>query len=168
MQWSRVQTGRIEFNPISFDLNNLAHDVIALYQVNAARKKIVLTNSIENEYNVKADKFMIDTILRNLVSNSIKFTKQGGEITIVSEELSNEKMLQISVEDTGVGMKEEVISKLFKIDEHVTTKGTDKEKGTGLGLILCKEFIEKHGGQIWAESTLGEGSQFKFTIPYSS
>ena len=166
LQWSRVQTGRIEFNPINFDLTNLANDVIALYQVNAARKKIMLTNSLENEYYVKADKFMIDTVLRNLISNSIKFTKQGGAITIVSKELSDQKMLQISVEDTGVGMKEEVISKLFKIDEHFTTKGTDKEKGTGLGLILCKEFIEKNGGKIWAESTLGEGSQFKFLISY--
>ncbi|MCW8850966.1 MAG: ATP-binding protein, partial [Melioribacteraceae bacterium] len=74
-------------------------------------------------------------------------------------------MLQISIEDTGVGMSDQILSKLFKIDEHVTTKGTEKEKGTGLGLILCKEFIEKHGGRIWAESILGEGSKFKFTIP---
>jgi len=166
LQWSRVQTGRIEFNPIKFDLNNLANDVVALYQVNAARKKIELLNSIENKYLVNADKFMIDTILRNLVSNSIKFTRQGGKIEIVVRELTDKGMLQISIEDNGVGMKNEVLAKLFKIDEHVTTKGTEKEKGTGLGLILCKEFIEKHNGQIWAESTEGEGSKFKFTIPY--
>ena len=165
LQWSRVQTGRIEFNPINFDLNNLANDVVALYQVNAARKKISLSNVIENEFQINADKFMIDTLLRNLVSNSIKFTSQGGEINILAEEIPNEEMLQISIEDTGVGMTDEVLAKLFKIDEHVTTKGTEKEKGTGLGLILCKEFIEKHGGKIWAESTLGEGSKFKFTIP---
>ncbi len=165
LQWSRVQTGRIEFNPINFDLNHLANDVVALYQVNAARKKITLSNAIENEYQINADKFMIDTLLRNLVSNSIKFTSQGGEIKILAENIPDEEMLQISIEDTGVGMNDEILSKLFKIDEHVTTKGTEKEKGTGLGLILCKEFIEKHGGKIWAESILGEGSKFKFTIP---
>jgi len=168
LQWSRVQTGRIEFNPINFDFNNLVNDVIALYQVSAARKKIILSNNIEHEYLVKADKFMVDTILRNLVSNSVKFTSQGGEIKVLAEELSGQNMLQISVEDTGVGMKDEILSKLFKIDENITTKGTEKEKGTGLGLILCKEFIEKQGGKIWAESTLGEGSKFKFTIPYSN
>lgn len=166
LQWSRVQTGRIEFNPINFDLNNLTNDVVALYQVNAARKKIVLSNGIENQYTIKADKFMIDTIIRNLVSNSIKFTKQGGEITIHTEEITDQGVLQISIEDTGIGMKEEVLNKLFKIDEHVTTRGTEKEKGTGLGLILCKEFIEKHGGEIWVESVIDEGSKFKFTIPY--
>ncbi len=165
LQWSRVQTGRIEFNPIKFDLNHLTNDVIALYQVNATRKKINLSNSIDEEFYLNADKFMIDTVLRNLVSNSIKFTKQGGEITIVVEEITDEKMFQISVEDNGIGMKDEILAKLFKIDEHVTTKGTDKEKGTGLGLILCKEFIEKHGGKIWAESSIGEGSKFKFKIP---
>ena len=131
-------------------------------------KKILLSNGIENQYNISADKFMIDTILRNLVSNSIKFTKSGGQIKILAELLTAESMLQVSVEDTGVGMKEDVLSKLFKIDEHVTTKGTDKEKGTGLGLILCKEFIELHGGKIWAESVVGEGSKFKFTIPYGN
>ena len=157
LQWSRVQTGRIEFNPINFDLNHLANDVVALYQVNAARKKITLSNAIENDYQINADKFMIDTVLRNLVSNSIKFTTQGGEIKIIVEEIPIEEMLQISIEDTGVGMSEEVLSKLFKIDEHVTTKGTEKEKGTGIGLILCKEFVEKHGGKIWAESTHWRG-----------
>ena len=109
---------------------------------------------------------MFDTVLRNLVSNSIKFTRQGGEITFGINEEPEEGLLQIAVSDNGVGMKDEVLAKLFKIDEHVTTKGTEKEKGTGLGLILCKEFIEKHDGKIWAESTLGEGSKFKFTIPY--
>lgn len=165
LQWSRIQTGRIEFNPIHFDLNHLANDVIALYQVNAARKKIELSNCIEIDYQINADKFMIDTVLRNLISNSIKFTPQGGKIEIILEENNENNLLQISIEDTGVGMTPEILSKLFKIDEHVTTKGTEKEKGTGIGLILCKEFVEKHGGNIWAESTIGEGSKFKFTLP---
>lgn len=165
LQWSRVQTGRIEFNPIKFNLNNLVNDVVALFQVNAARKKINLLNDFEKDYEIIADKFMIDTVLRNLVSNAIKFTKQGGEIKIDITEKDEEGHIEVSVSDNGVGMKEEIISKLFKIDEHVTTKGTEKEKGTGLGLILCKEFIEKHDGKIWAESTLAEGSKFKFTLP---
>jgi two-component system sensor histidine kinase/response regulator len=85
---------------------------------------------------------------------------------VKSEMLTSQSMLEISVEDTGVGMTEEIMSKLFKIDEHVTTRGTEKEKGTGIGLILCKEFIEKHGGKIWVESKEGNGSKFKFTLPY--
>lgn len=164
LQWSKIQTGRIEFNPINFDLNNLVNEVIALYHVNAARKKITLTADINEQYNLNADKFMIDTIIRNLVSNSIKFTPQGGEIIIKAEENEENKLL-ISIADNGVGMKEEILAKLFKIDEHVTTKGTEKEKGSGLGLILCKEFVEKHAGKIWAESKLEEGSVFKLTIP---
>ena len=144
------------------------NDVVALYQVNAARKKINLVNGIENNYSINADKFMVDTGLRNFVSNAIKVTLQSGEIRIKSELITSESMLQISVEDTGVGMKEDVIKKLFKIDKHITTKGTDKEKGTGLGLILCKEFVEKHGGKIWVESVVSEGSKFNFTLPYGN
>ncbi|MBK7105502.1 MAG: PAS domain S-box protein [Ignavibacteriae bacterium] len=167
LQWSRIQTGRIEFNPINFEVNNLINDVIALYQVNAARKKITLVNLIEKQFKVNADKFMIDTVLRNLVSNAIKFTPQGGTIKINVEDL-DENTLTISVIDSGVGIKEDIIDKLFKIDSHITTKGTDKEKGTGLGLILCKEFIEKHSGKIWVESKIEQGSEFKFTLPLKS
>jgi len=166
LQWSRVQTGRIEYNPIKFDLSNLVNDVVALFQVMAARKKINLLNEVEENYQIIADKFMIDTVLRNLVSNAIKFTHQSGEIKICANENISKGNLQISVSDSGLGIKEEILQKLFKIDENITTRGTEKEKGTGIGLILCKEFIEKHNGQIWVESKLGEGSQFKFNIPY--
>lgn len=164
LQWSRIQTGRIEFNPINFELMHLINDVIALYHVNAARKKITLQNIYDKSYKVNADKFMIDTVLRNLVSNAIKFTPQGGVIKIKVEEA--EENLIVSVVDDGIGIKTEIIEKLFRIDSHVTTKGTDKEKGTGLGLILCKEFIEKHSGTIWVESEIEKGSEFKFTLPY--
>lgn len=163
LQWSRIQTGRIEFNPISLNISELANEIIGLYQVNATRKRINLINNLTENYTISADKFMIETVFRNLVSNSLKFTKQNGEISISAEEIEND-FLQISISDNGVGMKEETLNKLFKIDQHITTVGTDKEKGTGLGLILCKEFVEKHGGKIWAESKLGEGSQFKFTL----
>ena len=167
LQWSRIQTGRIEFNPNKISLSEVVDEVIALYQVNAARKKITLFSNLEEEIFIRADKFMLETILRNLISNSIKFTKQTGEISISAKELKNENKVEITVEDTGVGMSSDIKNKLFKIDEHVTTKGTDKEKGTGLGLILSKEFVEKHEGEIWVESELGVGSKFKFTLKLS-
>ncbi|MEE9431342.1 MAG: PAS domain S-box protein [Melioribacteraceae bacterium] len=167
LQWSRIQTGRIEFNPNKISLSEVVDEVIALYQVNAARKKITLFSNLEVEIFIRADKFMLETILRNLISNSIKFTKQTGEISISAKELKNENKVEITVEDTGVGMSSDIKNKLFKIDEHVTTKGTDKEKGTGLGLILSKEFVEKHEGEIWVESELGVGSKFKFTLKLS-
>jgi len=164
LHWSRIQTGRIEFNPNMVSLNEQADEIIALYQVNAARKRISLINNLDEDYFIKADKFMLDTIIRNLVSNSIKFTKQGGEISINATKLDKENKIEISIEDTGIGMSKDIQEKLFKIEEHVTTRGTDKEKGTGIGLILCKEFVEKHKGNIWVESEIDAGSKFKFTL----
>ena len=165
LQWSRMQTGGIKFNPNIIKLSDVVEEIVDLYQVNAARKKITLVNDLDNDYPLKADKFMLNTILRNLVSNSIKFTKKYGTIGISAKENLTKKEVEITVTDTGLGMSEEIKNKLFKIDEHVSTKGTEKEKGTGLGLILSKEFVEKHGGKIWVESELGIGSKFKFTIP---
>jgi len=107
---------------------------------------------------------MIKTVIRNLVTNAIKFTPAKGTITISAVEEENN--LLFSVSDNGIGMSQENVNKLFKIDESFSTVGTNKEKGTGLGLILCHEFIEKHNGKIWAESELNEGTTFYFTIPY--
>ncbi|PID59869.1 MAG: hypothetical protein CR986_04835 [Ignavibacteriae bacterium] len=163
LKWSKIQTGRIEFNQIHFDLNSLINDVIALFQVNAARKQIKLENLIETDITINADKFMLDTILRNLISNSIKFTKANGIISVSVEEKSDH--LLFTIEDNGVGMTEEIKNKLFKIEEHVTTKGTNKEKGSGIGLIITKEFVDIHKGKIWVESTPDVGSKFYFTIP---
>ncbi len=165
LQWSRMQTGGITFNPNTIKLSDVVEEIVDLYQVNATRKKITLVNDLDNDYPLIADKFMLNTILRNLVSNSIKFTKKYGKITISAKENPSKKEVEITVTDTGLGMSEEIKNKLFKIDEHVSTKGTEKEKGTGLGLILSKEFVEKHGGKIWVESELGIGSKFKFTMP---
>jgi len=109
---------------------------------------------------------MIKTILRNLVSNALKFTNNGGTINVSSEE--NSENVTISISDNGVGIKPENITKLFNISEVITTKGTAEETGTGLGLLLCKEFVEKHGGKIWVESEVGKGSEFKFTLPMST
>jgi len=105
---------------------------------------------------------MINTVLRNLISNAIKFTHPGGKIIVSAEEIQNE--IKVSVSDNGVGIPKNSIEKLFRIDENYSTPGTQKEKGTGLGLILCKDFIEKHGGKIWVESDEGKGSTFSFTL----
>jgi len=106
---------------------------------------------------------MIGTVLRNLISNAIKFTNSGGTIVISAEQKPDE--LLVTVSDNGVGIKNDTIEKLFRIDENNSTAGTQNEEGTGLGLILCKEFVEKHGGKIWVESEVGKGSKFYFTIP---
>jgi len=106
---------------------------------------------------------MILTVLRNLISNAIKFTNESGKVTIGYKLMDN--TVELYVKDTGIGMNKQQIEKLFKIEENVSTPGTNKEKGTGLGLILCKEFVEKHKGRIWVESEEGKGSTFSFTLP---
>ncbi|MBE0646735.1 MAG: ATP-binding protein, partial [Bacteroidales bacterium] len=115
---------------------------------------------------VLADRDMILTVLRNLISNAVKFTSFGGKIHIIVT--PNHDFCEISVRDSGIGISKEDIDKLFRIDSKFSTRGTADEKGTGLGLILCKEFVEKHGGKIWVESELGKGSTFRFTLPISN
>ena len=115
---------------------------------------------------VYADKYMISTVMRNLISNAVKFTKSGGKITI--SVAKDQNVMVISVTDTGLGISKESIGKLFHLDQNISTSGTENEKGTGLGLILCKEFVEKHAGSIWVESELEKGSAFYFTIPDKS
>jgi signal transduction histidine kinase len=110
-----------------------------------------------------ADEAMTSTILRNLISNAVKFTNPGGKVQVFIEQKADELMIVVS--DNGVGIKPEAVKRLFRIDENHSTLGTQNEKGTGLGLILCKEFVEKHSGRIWVESIAGKGSQFYFTIP---
>lgn len=163
MLWSYSQTGRLEYAPMLFDLVSLIGEVLALHAAQATGKSIKLMGELPSKYLLFADKAMINTVLRNLVSNAIKFTKPGGQICVAIAPKENE--LEVSVSDTGVGIDKENIGKLFEIGESYSTKGTRNEKGTGLGLILCKEFVNKHGGQIWAESDKRFGSTFSFTIP---
>jgi len=106
---------------------------------------------------------MIKTILRNLISNAIKFTHRNGKVEVLV--IAENQHVNISVADTGIGMTDDTIAKIFRIDSDLSTPGTDNERGTGLGLFLCKEFVEKHGGKIWAESEEGKGSIFIFLIP---
>ncbi len=132
--------------------------------MHARTKEITLKSHVLPKSLVVADKDMVLTILRNLMTNAVKFTPHGGTVSIEVVPIGSE-MLQVTVKDTGIGMSRENTSKLFKSDTVYSHKGTSGEKGTGLGLVLCHEFVEKHKGQIWVESELGEGSSFHFTIP---
>jgi len=163
LQWSRVQSGRIEYEPVQFNLNSLIDEIVELYKPGLTSKQIKLIKKIGKCIDVYADKNMIDTVLRNLISNAVKFTHQKGKIEILVEEQN--EIASISIIDNGMGISEEDQKKLFKIDETISTEGTDKEKGTGLGLVLCKEFIEKNSGKIWVGSKIGYGSKFTFTLP---
>ena len=164
--WSNSQTGRMDFRPERFDLVALIDEVTLFLGDSAQQKSISLTKEIPSEVVVLADKAMIGTVLRNLISNAVKFSHKGGSIKISLDQSPSE--LVISVNDNGVGINKEDQEKLFRIDTNHTTLGTQKEIGTGLGLLLCKEFIEKHGGKIGVESIVGHGSRFYFTIPCKS
>jgi two-component system sensor histidine kinase/response regulator len=160
LEWSRSQTGGLELTPSIIDIYELVDENIDLVYNNASNKKLELINNIPRNAKVFADPNMILTVIRNLLSNAIKYSKPGGKIEI-SSKIKN-SYIEITVSDSGIGIKPNNLKKLFRIDENFTTKGTADETGTGLGLILCKEFVQKNGGEIWVESKYGEGS--KFTI----
>jgi two-component system sensor histidine kinase/response regulator len=162
LEWSQIQTGNIEFNPQTIPLYSLVNNVVSIYQQNLKSKNIKLDIEVDLNLLVFADKKITETILRNLLSNAIKFTPANGSIKISAIVRKDEIVL--SVKDDGIGMNDEQLDKLFKIEFARSTKGTAEEKGTGLGLILCKELIEKQNGQIWAESKLNSGSSFSFTL----
>jgi signal transduction histidine kinase len=162
--WASSQTGKLEVNPITFDLEDVVKENVELLSENAKHKGINLLLSIENQQ-IFADKNMLDAVIRNLLSNAIKFTPTNGTIEISSKKEGN--AVEISISDTGVGISAEDIDKLFKIDVNHTTVGTQREKGTGLGLILCKEFVEKQGGTIKIDSEKGKGSRFSISLPSS-
>jgi PAS domain S-box-containing protein len=163
LEWSRLHTGRMEVEKTILNLNEVGKEVVNLLNENASAKKIDLINNINEDINVTADNYMIDTILRNLISNSIKFTKPGGHILLSAVQKGN--LAEVSVEDNGIGISEENQEKIFRIDAQYRRDGTANEKGTGLGLILCKEFVDKNNGTIRIESKENEGSKFIFTVP---
>lgn len=162
LQWSRSQSGKIPYSPELIDLSYLVDNSLSILKLNAEKKKISIISEINNVIYINVDINMISTVIRNLVSNSIKFTPNGGKITVSAEQ--NDSLVEVTIQDTGIGLSEEDQQKLFRIDTHHTTIGTSEEKGTGLGLLLCKEFVEKHGGTIRVNSKLGIGSSFIFTI----
>ncbi|MBI9060239.1 MAG: tetratricopeptide repeat-containing sensor histidine kinase [Labilibaculum sp.] len=163
LEWAQTQTGRMEYKFENIDLYEQSTKTIELLKTNAQNKNIFLKNGVEENTIVFADKRATETVLRNLIANAIKFTKPDGIIKVETEKRDSE--IAISVSDSGIGMSDKDKNKLFKIEVHHTTVGTNNEAGTGVGLILCKELVEKHGGKIWVESELGKGSKFIFTLP---
>lgn len=162
--WAQMQSGSITFDPKELELNNILHNSIEIIHLNAEQKEITIKNEIVEKINVFADEKMIETVLRNLLSNAIKFTKRNGQI-IIKLKKHESGLADISICDNGVGIPGSKISKLFKLEEKIGSKGTEGELSTGLGLLLCKEFVEKNGGKIWAESEWEKGSVFTFSLP---
>lgn len=162
--WSKAQSGLLPFEPVELNLNVVCHDVTSGLNQSAAKKNIGIVCNIQLDIQVMADYNMLKTILRNLISNAIKFTQQNGRI-VISVEYDNSEWLILTVEDNGIGIEEPNLEKLFNINQNFTTIGTEGESGTGLGLLLCKEFADKHHGRIWGESEYGKGARFRFTMP---
>ncbi|WP_299523701.1 PAS domain S-box protein [uncultured Lutibacter sp.] len=163
LNWAKSQTGQISFNPQKIVLSSSIQEIIEIINSQAKIKNISLHKVQLDEIEVYADENMLRIILQNLISNAIKFTKSGGNINIVV--ISDENQVEISISDNGIGIDKEKLKTLFRISSNESSLGTANEKGSGLGLVLCKEFVEKQGGIIWVESEDGEGSDFKFTLP---
>jgi PAS domain S-box-containing protein len=163
LMWAGAQQGKIPFKPLKLSFADICQYAVEALKQSADAKNITINYSKADHINVFADNDMLKTVLRNLVSNAIKFTNNGGTININAEE--NSGNVTISVSDNGIGIKPDDLKKLFNISEFITTTGTAEETGTGFGLLLCKEFVDKHQGKIWVESELGKGSDFKFTLP---
>lgn len=166
LTWARMQMNRIPFKPEEVLMNEVIEKNIDLHTPAAHKKNITLEVESEKGYKVLADKFMVTTVLRNFISNAVKFSNNDGNIAVIVSQNSNDSV-KIEVKDNGIGIPDSVIKKLFKIEENYSSSGTAGEKGTGLGLIICKEFIEKNKGQIGVESEFGKGSSFWFTLPIS-
>lgn len=166
--WSRTQSETIDFKPVKENLYLLSVETVSLLKQSAKNKFISIINNIDESIFVNADRNMLLTVLRNLISNAIKFTPKSGQIEMNTRLLKDKNKLgfvELSVADNGVGIANDKLDKLFKLSENTSTQGTNRETGTGLGLIICKEFIGKHGGKIRVESEIGKGSTFIFTIP---
>ncbi len=163
LTWSQSQRGAILMSPSDFNLKSLASETVSVVKAAAEQKKIKIVNNIDNEVIVFADINMVDTVIRNLLSNAVKFTSKNGLIELNA--ILKDDGVTVSIKDNGVGIRQDKIEELFKIESQHTTKGTQGESGTGLGLVLCNEFIRLHNGRIWVESTVGVGSEFFFHLP---
>jgi len=161
--WIKANSGKIPFEPQETDASEVCKNVVENMNLAANNKQITIHNFVESKLVIRADKNMLTTILRNLISNAIKFTNHAGIIDISVS--SNEQFATFIVSDNGVGIDSDALSKIFDISHSHSTQGTHEEKGTGFGLLLCKEFVEKHGGNIWVESEPDKGSKFYFSIP---
>jgi len=163
LDWAMTQTGQFSVSLEKFQVEAVINRVIDLLKITADSKNIAILTSFKDNTFVRADRQMVETVLRNLLSNAIKFTPDYGEVSITTQTLGGS--LQICISDTGVGINEEGLSKLFKLDSNYISKGTNKETGTGFGLILCKELLEKQEGKISVSSKIDKGSTFTITLP---
>ena len=164
LEWSRLRRGGMDFVPEKLNLKEKIEACIDVLSESARKKRIGLIFSVPDELDAFVDNHMFDAVIRNLVSNAIKFTPAGGKVNVTAG-YNNEHSIEVIISDNGIGMTPELKNKLFMISEKTNRNGTEGELSTGLGLLLCKEFIEKHGGKIWVESEVGKGSVFSFTIP---
>lgn len=165
LEWSRTQTNEIVFKPEKVDIKDVINEAISVLIDNANQKNIQIDNYVDQAIFITADRVMIETIFRNLINNSIKFTPSGGSISINCSLIQDN--LYACIEDNGVGLSKENINKIFDIDSKFKTRGTNNENGTGLGLVICKEFINYHKGKIWVESDEGKSTRFQFEIPFT-
>jgi len=166
LEWSRAQMNRIKLSPTVFTLGDMVKTNIAILSLNTEKKNITIDNKIDSSLLVCADKNLVNIILRNIITNAVKYSFQGGKITV--EAARHEKLVEISVADTGIGIPDKLLKTLFLIENKQSRAGTNDEPGTGLGLILCKEFVELHGGSIWVDSEVKKGSTFHFTLPLAN
>ncbi len=168
LDWSRLQLGRMEFNPEAVNVFELLQENIEILKSQADGKDLSIINSASSINSVFADRNMLTTIVRNLIANAIKFTPRGGEIVLSSKVDEEQSDVVISVSDTGIGIPSEIIASIFNIGSKRNTLGTEGEASTGLGLTLCKEFVEKNRGRIWVKSAVGKGNTFSFALPPST
>lgn len=164
MLWGKSQAGKLPYSPETISLKNICEDSISVFI--DTPKNIQFSCIVDIDLKVKADVNMLKTILRNLISNAIKFTSQNGKVTIDAKKDNDSAIITIT--DTGVGIDKDMIIKIWGTNSNYTTRGTDGERGSGLGLPLCKMLIEKQSGRIWVKSQVGKGSQFIFTLPLST
>ncbi len=163
LEWARTQMDHIQFRPSEFAINEVIYKTINLVGVSAEKKNVVIKNEISNSIIVSADRTLVSIIIRNILTNAIKFTRPGGFVTIGY--VNRGRLAEFFIKDNGIGIPEEMVKYLFKLEYIQSRKGTSSETGTGLGLILCKDFVEMHGGEIWVKSKENEGSTFYFTLP---
>jgi signal transduction histidine kinase len=166
--WAQLQqVGGMQCQPEPIELKGLTEETLAVFEQTAFQKEIVLSSTIPANYWVQADRLMLETIIRNLVGNALKFTPRGGRVTVTGKNgLEGQAgWVKVSVQDTGVGMSQADITRLFRLGTGQSTPGTEKEKGSGLGLIICQEMVERNGGQIWVKSEVGQGTTVEFTMP---
>ena len=166
LTWSRSQRGRIKYDPVKFNLTTLVKENINLHKLLAEKKGIMLISSEQDEVFAYGDRDMINSVIRNLVTNAVKFTEPNKKVEIQLK--PGKKEVEVSIMDEGIGITPEQMEKLFRIDEKFKSTGTAGEKGTGLGLIICREFVEKNGGEISVQSDPGKGSVFSFTVPMAN